>query len=130
MTHDTRAGDGAFTPLEEWPIAVTRSSAVEEKAARLHQLNRRRALHFNTLVMTDSAMDVMLTLLVGHEQGRAISRNALAMANLMTSGDADAVLAALDEADYIIASDGGIRLSERGVSLMRGYVVIAPDRAA
>ena len=130
MTHDTRGTDGAVFPSDDGPDAGAQSSALEEKAARLHGINRRRALHFNTMVMTDSVMDVMLTLLVGHEQKRATSRNALAMANLLTAGDTDALLAALDEVGYIVEDDGGIRLSDRGAALMRGYVVIAPDLAA
>ncbi len=64
----------------------------------LHVANSRRADLFRQAVMTDRVMDVMLTALIVHEQGRVLSQKAAAMAKHMPIEDVAAIVADLIEA--------------------------------
>lgn len=106
------------------PSGDTQKHSIEVRAARLHAENRRRAELFNRPVMADSAMDVMLTALIAHEQGTRLTRTAVAMANRLCRTAAEPIIADLVAARLL---EGGecvdhVRLTKLGVDLMREFV--------
>lgn len=97
---------------------------METRAAHLHAENRRRAELFNRPVMADSAMDIMLTALIAHEQGTGLTRTAAAMANRLGHTAAEPIIADLITARLLAngAEADRIVLTQLGVDLMREFV--------
>jgi len=111
------------------PQADTR---LESKAARMHMLGRLRGQHFFTPVMADTAMDVMLSLFVGELQSSPVSDTALAVGNLLTREETDAMIGTLVQAGLAVVT--GIEPDRRTVGLtplgsarMRSFVSDYPD---
>jgi len=102
----------------------TQKHSMEIRAARLHAESRRRADLFNRPVMTDSAMDIMLTALIAHEQGTGLTRTAAAMANRLGRIAAEPIITDLVAARLLEAGDVADRiiLTPLGVDLMREFV--------
>lgn len=130
MSGDSRivhpAGALAAETTTDFLSASPRASTQAElKATLLHRNNRRRALHFNAPVMADSAMDLMLTLFVGHEQRRVVDRVALAMLNSLTPVRADTLLSSLSEAGLTRIEGECWGLTDRGARLMSAYLEFA-----
>ncbi len=103
-----------------------------EKATRMHMLSRLRGRHFFAPVMADSAMDVMLSLFVGELQSSPVSDTAIAVGNLLTREDTQAIIDRLVQAD--LAYEAGaepdrriIALTPLGSARMRSYVSDYPD---
>lgn len=101
---------------------------IERRAADLHAVSRRRADLFNQAVMADSAMDIMLTALIAHEQGTALTRLTAAMANRLTTARADLIIDELIAARLMTRAEQGaqIGLTQLGVEKMREYVAGCP----
>lgn len=122
-----------FRDLPEPFVTDSRSDAsVEAKAARLHRLSRLRGKHFLTQVMADSAMDVMLSLLVGELQSSIVSDTALAVGNLLSKEETEAVIDRLVQAGLAVVT--GVEPDRRTVGLtplgsarMRSFVNDYPD---
>lgn len=100
------------------------STRLEAVAVFLHAASRRRARHFNSAVMTDAAMDIMLSVFVAQQHGRPIGRSALAMANVLTMDRTNALIDELVQANLIVPADllKPVVLTERGVQQMRSYL--------
>ena len=123
------------SPLEAAGATMTDSrshAGLEAKAARMHTLGRLRGKHFFTPVMADSAMDVMLSLLVGELQSSPVSDTALAVANLLSRDETETIIDKLVQAG--LAAITGIEPDRRTVGLtplgsarMRSYVGDYPD---
>lgn len=102
---------------------------IQAKAVRLHQMNRERAMHFNAPVMADSAMDVMLTLVIGQEQNTPLSLMTLALANRLNAQDCASLITQLAEAGLVVthkqdaAGSQMVALTDRGFARMRGYIM-------
>jgi len=96
----------------------------EYLAADLHAANRRRTELFRHAVMADKVMDIMLTALIAHEQGTALSRKAVAMANRLPVEEADGLIAALAGARLLETGtmSDRIGLTAAGVERMREYL--------
>lgn len=99
-------------------------ASIEARATRLHAENRRRAELFNRPIMADSAMNIMLTALIAHEQGTRLTRTAAAMANRLNRDDAEPIIADLVAGRLLEKGDGTdqVRLTPLGVDLMREFV--------
>jgi predicted transcriptional regulator len=95
-----------------------------DAAAKMHALNRRRAFHFNTPVMADSAMDVMLTVLIAQEQHVPISLNAIIMANRLQQDSCEKLLGDLASAGLLCrkGAEGAVRLTTKGLAQMQEYL--------
>jgi len=107
-------------------------AATASKATRMHMLGRFRGQHFLTPVMADSAMDVMLSLLVGELQNCDVSETALATANLLSRKETNALIDRLVQAGLAVLTghepDGRtVGLSPLGSARMRGFVNDYPD---
>lgn len=100
------------------------TSEFESLAVRMHSQNRQRADLFSFPVMVDYPLDLMLTALIAHEQGTALSRRAAAMANRMDLVTADAVIDQLIDARLIETRQerDHIALSRHGADLMHKYL--------
>jgi len=100
------------------------ANELENMAVRMHAQNRRRADLFSHPVMADYSLDLMLTALIAHEQGIALSRRAAAMANRMDLAAADAVIDQLIEARLIETHQerDHVSLSRHGADLMHKYL--------
>lgn len=115
---------GGRSPLFRKINSDSRKQSMEVRAAHLHAENRRRADLFNRPVMVDSAMDIMLTALIAHEQGTGLTRTAAAMANRLARATAEPIIADLVAARLLRNGDDadGITLTPLGVDLMREFV--------
>lgn len=105
---------------------------LEMKAARMHMLSRFRGQHFLTPIMADSAMDVMLSLLVGELQHCDVSETALATANLLSRRETNVLIDKLVQAGLAVLTghepDGRtVGLSPLGSARMRSFVNDYPD---
>ncbi len=117
----------------EAPVTATRPDAsLEAKATRLHMLGRLRGKHFFTPVMADSAMDVMLSLLVGELQSSKVSDTALAVGNLLSKEETSVVIEKLVQSGLAVIT--GVEPDRRTVGLtplgsarMRSFVSDYPD---
>lgn len=94
-------------------------------ALRLHAANRHRAAHFGAPVMADSAMDILLSLLLARSNARAPSVAALALAHGMTPDKCHDLIGQMVQAGLVLrAGDGAsVRLSQRGERLLRDYLM-------
>jgi len=106
--------------------------ALEAKATRMHGLGRLRGKHFLAAVMADSAMDVMLCLLVGELQGIPVSDTALAVGNMLSREETDLMIDKLVNAGLAVVTshDGNRRivaLTPLGSARMRSFVADYPD---
>jgi hypothetical protein len=123
----------ALRDAPEAPVTVTRPDAsLEAKATRLHTLGRLRGKHFFTPVMADSAMDVMLSLLVGELQSSKVSDTALAVGNLLSKEETGVVIEKLVQSGLAVVT--GVEPDRRTVGLtplgsarMRSFVSDYPD---
>ncbi len=128
-----RAGSSA--PAMERPVTYIGDmlpDALEAKATRMHGLGRLRGKHFLIPVMADSAMDVMLSLLVGALQGIAVSDTALAVGNMLSREDTDLMIDKLVNAGLaaVVNHEGDRRtvgLTPLGSARMRSFVNDYPD---
>lgn len=105
---------------------------LEAKAAHMHILGRLRGQHFFTPVMADSAMDVMLSLFVGELQSSPVSDTALAVGNLLSRTEADAVIDKLVQAGLAVVTGEmpdrrTVGLTPLGSARMRSFVSDYPD---
>jgi len=105
---------------------------LEAKAAHMHMLGRLRGQHFLTPVMADSAMDVMLSLFVGELQSSPVSDTALAVGNLLSPAEADAVFDKLVQAGLAVVTGEmpdrrTVGLTPLGSARMRSFVSDYPD---
>jgi hypothetical protein len=125
-----RAGIGASDADIVPGVRRRATNEFESLAVSMHAQSRRRADLFSNPVMADYPLDLMLTALIAHEQGTALSRRAAAMANRMDFAAADAVIAQLIEARLIEPHQerDPIRLSEHGADLMRKYLRACNDQ--
>jgi len=108
------------------------SARLEAKATRIHSLGRLRSKYFFTQIMADSSMDVMLSLFVGELQATAVSEAALAVANLLSPAETDALIDRLVQAGLAVttgqAPDGRtVGLSPLGSARMRSFINDYPD---
>lgn len=102
----------------------TDNISLERRAAELHALSRRRTDLFNRPVMADTAMDIMLTALIAHEQGTVLTRLSAAMANRLPLASADSMIEELIGARLLRHGDrrDQINPTQLGVDLMREFV--------
>jgi hypothetical protein len=105
---------------------------LEAKATRMHMLGRRRAKHFFTPVMADSAMDVMLSLFVGELQSSTVSDTALAVGNMLSAAETDALIDRLVQAGLAVVTAiepdrRTVGLTPLGSARMRSFVSDYPD---
>lgn len=122
---------GAETPVTQTG-GPRQDGWLEAKATRMHMLGRLRSRHFFTPVMTDSAMDMMLSLFVGELQSSRVSDTALALANLLSSEETDLMIDKLVHAGLAIVTgeESGRRtvgLTPLGSARMRSFVNDHPD---
>jgi len=106
--------------------------AIEAKATRMHMLGRLRAKHFFTPVMADSAMDVMLSLFVGELQSTTVSETALAVGNMLSPSETQALIGRLVQAALVVVTAPGpdrrtVGLTPLGSARMRSFVSDYPD---
>lgn len=106
----------------------TDNLSLERRAAELHAFSRCRTDLFNRPVMADTAMDIMLTALIAHEQGTVLTRLSAAMANRLPLASADSVIEELINARLLRRGDrrDQINPTQLGVDLMREFVSRAP----
>jgi predicted transcriptional regulator len=99
-------------------------NATLEAATRLHALSRKRAFLFNTPAMADSAMDIMLSVLIAHQQNVQITHLAIAMANRLPQEKCEAFLEALALAGLISHKGPGntVHLTVKGLDQMQDYI--------
>jgi len=114
------------------PSGSQPGSALEAKAVRLHTLGRLRGKHFFTPVMADSAMGVMLSLLVGELQSARVSDTALALANMLSRAEAEALIDRLVHAGLAVITGfepdrRTVGLTPLGSARMRSFVNDHPD---
>lgn len=102
----------------------------ELQATLLHRSNRLRALHFNSPVLADSAMDLMLTLTVAAEQRRSVGEVALARINSLEPARAANLLVELESAGLATKERGVWSLSARGGDLMTAYLEAVAGQVA
>lgn len=95
-----------------------------EAATRLHALSRKRTFLFNTPPMADSAMDIMLSVLIAHQQNVQITHLAVAMANRLSQEKCEAFLEALALAGLVSHKGPGdtVRLTAKGLDQMQDYI--------
>lgn len=129
-----RAGDSSHvgrTPASDDGIAGgtvapshTGGNAMLEAATRLHAASRKRAFLFNTPAMVDSAMDIMLSVLIAHQQNVPITHLAIAMANRLPQDKCEAFLESLALAGLVSHKGPGdtVRLTVKGLSQMQDYI--------
>ncbi|MEO8722453.1 MAG: hypothetical protein ABI395_02870 [Sphingobium sp.] len=100
------------------------SSSSLEAASRMHARNRRRASHFNTPVMADSTLDVMLTVMIAYEQHVPIRQNAIALANRLPPENCETLLEALTRAGLLSPKgpEGTVQLTAKGIAQMQEYL--------
>ncbi|WP_148276507.1 hypothetical protein [Sphingobium sp. SYK-6] len=105
---------------------------LEAKATRMHMLGRLRTKHFYAPVMADTAMDVMLSLYVGELQSGAVSDTALALANMLSRNETDAIIDKLVQAELAVTTgqepEGRtVGLTPLGSARMRSFVNDYPE---
>jgi hypothetical protein len=105
---------------------------LELKAARMHQLSRLRGEHFASPVMADSALEVMLSLLIGELQNHDVSERILAAATLLSRKGTDALIDQLVQAGLAVITghepEGRtVGLSPLGSARMRSFMNDHPD---
>ncbi len=116
-------------------IKAVRSLAdagLEAKARRLLALARLRDNHFRTAVMGDSAMSVMLSLLLAEIAGIPLTPANLALANILDRQEARRIIDSLNHAGLIAITGTApdrrtIALTSLGTARMRGYISDHPD---
>ncbi|MPT47082.1 MAG: hypothetical protein E2598_01520 [Sphingobium sp.] len=103
----------------------------EHAATALHAKGRMRADVFHHKIMVDSAMDVMLSALITHEQGIVLKKQAVAMANRLNSDEAAVIIGQLSVAGLlrVDTQSDQVMLTDQGVARMRRYVeMVMADR--
>ena len=122
----THADRGEAASAEGMAAMGTSGSGarLEAVAVFLHAASRRRARHFNSAVMTDAAMDIMLSIFVAQVHGRPIGRSALAMAIVLTMERIHALIEELVQANLIVRAEPlkPVVMTERGARLMHSYL--------
>jgi len=108
------------------------SDVLEAKATRMHELGHRRGRHFGAPAMADSAMAVMLSLLVGELQSAPVSDAALAAGNRLSREAVDLVVDKLVSAELAIVTSHEedrriVALTPLGSARMRSFVNAYPD---
>jgi predicted transcriptional regulator len=98
----------------------------------MHMLGRLRGKHFFTPVMADSAMDVMLSLLVGELQSSTVSDTALAVGNLLNRDETETIIDRLVQAGLAVVTGNEpdrrtVGLTPLGSARMRSFVSDYPD---
>ena len=121
-----------FVPAENQQPVAAGTSSLEAKAARLHMLGRLRGKHFFTPVMADSAMDIMLSLLVGDLQSNPVSESLLAVGNMLNREEARSMVDRLVQAGLVTVSGDDpeqrtVGLTPLGSARMRSFVSDYPD---
>jgi hypothetical protein len=129
--HDRPRGDEHLHAADD-VRGMKASSRAEEVAVRLHAASRSRSRHFNTPVMNDAAMDIMLSLFVAQKHKRPLALVALAMANTISQDRCSRLLDDLGAALLLhrAAPHMPISLTERGERLMQEYLEATPLLAA
>ncbi len=122
----------AFAHARAMVPSVDSDMQVEQKAARMHMLNRTRGRHFVTPAMADSSLDIMLSLFVGELQQRDVSETTLATANLLSRKATSTLIDKLVQAGLVVLTghepDGRtVGLSPLGSARMRSFVNDYPD---
>ena len=112
--------------------AARQYGPLEAKATRMHMLGRLRAKHFFTPVMADSAMNVMLSLFVGELQSSTVSDTALAVGNMLSPAETDALIDTLVQAGLAVVTAQEpdrrtVGLTPLGSARMRSFVSDYPD---
>jgi len=106
--------------------------ALEAKTARMHELGCLRSRHFAVPAMADSAMALMLSLLVGELQATPVSDAALAVGNKLSREATDLMIDKLVSAELAIVANHEedrrtVALTPLGSARMRSFVSGYPD---
>lgn len=130
MSSSTRCGRAASSLVQQ--PATDRDDmgpddALAAKATKLHALGRLRGELFLSTVMMDSAMDLMLSLLVGELQAKPVHDTTLAVANMLGRVETNLMIDKLVDAGLVrVASQNGDRrtvaLTPLGSARMRSFV--------
>lgn len=134
MSSSAWRGDSS-APAMEWPVTHINDmhpDALEAKATRMHGLGRLRGKHFLAAIMADSAMDVMLCLLVGELQQTPVSDTTLAVGNMLSREETDLMIDKLINAGLAVVTSREkdrrtVALTPLGSARMRSFVNDYPD---
>jgi HD superfamily phosphodiesterase len=115
-----------MTDWDMHDVAVT-DTELAQRAVRLHDLIKLRDQHFRRTVMADSAMSIMLSLLLSEIQSVALTESTLTLVNFLDEGETRAILAQLIHAGLVEANGQdserrSVGLSALGSARMRSYV--------
>ena len=104
-----------------------RESALEAKAARLHELVRLRDRHFRCGVMADAPMAIMLMLFQSELQSISLSQSNLILLNLLDEEEAASIIEKLVHAGLIVVTGDNparrtVGLSALGSARMRSFI--------
>src|SRR5690606_31495939 len=107
-------------------------AGLEAKARRLLALARLRDNHFRTAVMADSAMSVMLSLLLAEIAEVPLTPANVALANMLDREEARRIIDMLNHAGLIAMTEAApdrrtIGLTTFGAARMRSYLSDHPD---
>lgn len=125
--HDRPAGSGPgndFFSGGEADDSGSCTECLEMSAVRLHEANQRRILHFNSAVLADSAMDILVSLLIARLHRRPVTGTALAMANRIPPEKCVALLSELAQAGLVTGNggQGPVDLTEQADRQLRAYL--------
>lgn len=114
-------------------VAVMMSDArLRTRAERMRNQIKARSQHFRRPVMSDGAMAIMLSLFQNEFEALSLTRDTLAMANMLEDGEATRIIENLVNAGLIAVTGENperrtVGLSPLGSAHMRSFVSDFPE---
>lgn len=128
-----RVGEPAEAPIHADGAEEELSArALEAKAERMHGLGRLRMRHLGTRIMSDNAMNVMLSLLIAEFRGLSAGEQSIILANYLAPLEGAALIDNLVQAGLTVATGKmpgrrTVGLTPLGSARMRAYISGFPD---